>query len=199
MQTVAERLDEKGNLAASFFFLRGAGARSKFTHVIATIAYHISHSIPNSQPLIQQAFQADPTLVSQSTWHQLRKLVLDPLKQIPPQTKPMIIVVDALDECDDHSSITEFIGLLFETYDHFPFRFLLASRIENYIDMAFTTGQAPSMTCFMKLETFDAGHDISTFLTSRFDEFCKQRPRLFQNTQQMWPASKDLAALANKS
>ncbi|KAG6824492.1 hypothetical protein H0H87_011647, partial [Tephrocybe sp. NHM501043] len=111
----------------------------------------------------------------------------------------MIIVVDALDECDDHSSITEFIGLLFETYDHFPFRFLLASRIENYIDMAFTTGQAPSMTCFMKLETFDAGHDISTFLTSRFDEFCKQRPRLFQNTQQMWPASKDLAALANKS
>ncbi|KAG6824071.1 hypothetical protein H0H87_012602, partial [Tephrocybe sp. NHM501043] len=102
MQTVAERLHEKGNLAASFFFLRGAGARSQFTRVIATMAYHISHSIPDSQPLIQRALQADPTLVFQSTQHQLQKLVLDPLKQIPPQTKPMIIVVDALDECDDY-------------------------------------------------------------------------------------------------
>ncbi|KAG6844681.1 hypothetical protein H0H87_004721 [Tephrocybe sp. NHM501043] len=199
MQTVAERLDEKGNLAASFFFLRGAGARSEFTRVIATIAYHISHSIPDSQPLIQQALHADPTVVSQPIQHQLQKLVLDPLKQIPTQKRPMIIVVDALDECDDYKSITEFIQLLVEAYDHFPFRFLLASRIENHIAQAFTGDQAQSMTCFLKLETFDATYDITTFITSRFDEIRKHRPRLFQKTEQMWTASEELAALAEKS
>ncbi|KAG6833355.1 hypothetical protein H0H87_008531, partial [Tephrocybe sp. NHM501043] len=199
MQTVAERLAKNGDLAASFFFLRGAGARSEFTRFITTIAYHISHSIPGSQPLIQQAFQADPTLVAQSTQHQLQKLVLDPVNQILLQTKPMIIVVDALDECNDYKSITEFICLLVQTYDYFPFQFLLASRIENHIAQAFTSDQAHSMTCFLKLETFDAAHDIATFLTFRFDEICKHHPRLFQDTQEKWPSSQDLLALAEKS
>ncbi|KAG6852264.1 hypothetical protein C0991_001442, partial [Blastosporella zonata] len=34
MQTVAERLNGEGSLAASFFFLRGAGARSEFKRFI---------------------------------------------------------------------------------------------------------------------------------------------------------------------
>ncbi|KAG6863117.1 hypothetical protein C0991_008077 [Blastosporella zonata] len=130
---------------------------------------------------------------------QLQKLVIDPLGHILPRTKHMIIVVDALDECDDHKSIADFIGLLVQTYNDLPFRFLLASRAENHIAEAFTLDAAQSITCFLKLESFDSGQDITVFLTSRFDTIRKQHPRLFQDMEREWPSSVDLMALAKKS
>ncbi|KAG6852021.1 hypothetical protein C0991_004044, partial [Blastosporella zonata] len=199
MQTVAERLNGEGSLAASFFFLRGAGARSEFTRFIVTLAYHISYSIPDSQPFIHDALRMDPTLLSQSMKTQLQKLVIDPLGHILPRAKQMIIVVDALDECDDHKSIADFIGLLVQPYNDLPFQFLLASRAENHIAEAFALDAAQSITCFLKLESFNSRQDITVFLTSRFDTICKQRPRLFQDMQEKWPSSDDLMALAKKS
>jgi len=44
-------------LAASFFFLRGAGDRSKIARFIRTLAYHISVSIPATQPLLEDALR----------------------------------------------------------------------------------------------------------------------------------------------
>jgi hypothetical protein len=52
-QTIAKRYDDKGRLLASFFFLRGAGDRSVIAHLIPTLAYQVSHSIPATKPLIE--------------------------------------------------------------------------------------------------------------------------------------------------
>jgi len=199
MQTVAERLEGKGNLAASFFFLRGAGVRSNFKRFITTIAYHMSLSIPTSQPFIQRALGKDPTIPSQSMADQLRKLVTEPLGHILLGKKPLVVVVDALDECDDRESIRQFISLLVRTCGDHPLRFLLASRAEDHIRQAFVWDAAQSTTYFLELEKFDAGGDISVFLRSKFDEIRGSRPRLFQDMQGEWPPSEQLTALAEKS
>jgi archaellum biogenesis ATPase FlaH len=201
MQTAAERLKEMGVLAASFFFLGGAGLRSEFTRFITTIAYHISLSIPTSQPFIQRALQKDPTVPSHSMQDQLRELVLEPLGQTPLGTKPLVVVVDALDECDDRESIVQFIGLLAQTCseDRLPLRFLLASRAEDHIRQAFASNAAQSSTYLLELETFNAGGDITLFLGSKFNAIRERSPRLFQDTPGEWPSSKQLTALAKKS
>jgi len=199
MQTVAERLKGKGNLAASFFFLRGAGGRSKFERFVTTIAYHISLSIPASRPFIQRALQKDPTIPSQSMQDQLRELVTEPLGHISLGMNPFVVVVDALDECDDRESIRQFINLLAGTCGDLPLRFLLASRAEDHIRQAFTSDAAQSTTYLLELERWEAGSDITLFLRSKFDGIRGQNPRLFQDTHGEWPPSQQLIALAEKS
>ena len=199
MQTVAVRLRGKGNLAASFFFLRGAGDRSKFKRFITTIAYHISLSIPTSRPYIQRALHEDPTIPFQSMQDQLRELVTVPLGHIPLGTKPLVVVIDALDECDDRESIRQFISLLARTYGDHPLRFLLASRAEDHIRQAFALDSPHSVTYFLELDKFNAGSDITVFLRFKFNEIRRQRRRLFQDTHGQWPPSQQLTALAQKS
>ena len=178
MQTAAEHLKGMGSLAASFFFLRGAGIRSEFTRLITTIAYHISLSIPTSQPFIQRALQKDPTIPSHSMQDQLRELVIEPLGQIALRTKPLVVVLDALDECDDRKSIHQFIRLLAETCrkDRLPLQFLLASRAEDHIHQAFASNAVQSTTYFLELENFNADRDITVFLRFKFDEVREQNP-----------------------
>lgn len=202
MQTLANRLDVKGKLAASFFFQRGASLRSEFTRFITTIAYHITLSVPACQPSIQRTLQKDPTIPSQSIQDQFWKLVVEPFKQNPlDKTKFLVVVVDALDECNDHDSIRIFITLLTQTCgkDSLPLRFLLASRAEDHIRQSFASDSAQSTTYILELEKFNADRDITIFLRSKFDEIRHLNPRQFQCVQGRWPSSQQLAELAKKS
>ena len=49
---VAELYAAKGRLAADFFFLRGAGNRSKIAGLIPTLAYQLSISLPRTKSFI---------------------------------------------------------------------------------------------------------------------------------------------------
>ena len=98
-----------------------------FKHFITTIAYHISLSIPTSQPLIQHALQQDPIVPSHSMEDQLWEVVAEPFGHVAPGTKPFVVVVNALNECDDRKIVCKFINLLAETCSDYPLRFLLVS------------------------------------------------------------------------
>ena len=208
MQTVAERLAilDKGVLAGSFFFLRGAGARSKFTRVITTLAYHISRSIPETKDPIQDALQDDPTIPHQSIRDQFRKLVVSPLQQLDEtkfaeEAKSFVVIMDALDECDDHESICEFITALAQTYSQGQLRlkFLLASRAENHLRKIFASEMVRARTYSLELEHFDAQDDITTFLESQFMKIRHENDRTFQGLDENWPSDVQLAALSKKS
>jgi len=202
MQTVAERLDvsDKAVLAGSFFFLRGAGARSKFTRVIATLAHHISQSIPETKDSIQHALQNDPTIPQQSIKDQFQKLIVSPLQQLD-ETKSFVVVMDALDECDDHESVCDFITVLAQTYSQgqLCLKFLLASRAEDHLHKIFASEMVHARTNTLELEHFNAQDDITTFLESRFMKIRRQNDRIFQGLDGNWPSDVQLTALSEKS
>jgi len=202
MQTVAERLavPDKGVLVGSFFFLRGAGARSKFTRVVTTLAYHISRSIPETKDSIQHALQDDPTIPQQSIEDQFQKLVVSPLQQLD-ETKSFVVVMDALDECDDHESICDFISILAQTYSQGQLRlkFLLASRAEDHLRKIFASEMVHARTNSLELGYFDAQNDITTFLKSRFTKIRRENDRTFQGLDGNWPSNVQLTALSKKS
>ena len=202
MQTVAERhaVSDKAILAGSFFFLRGAGARSKFTRVIITLAYHISQAIPEAKDSIQHALQNDPTIPQQSIEDQFQKLVVSPLQQLG-GTKSFVVVMDALDECDDHESICEFITVLAQTYSQGRLRlkFLLASRAEDHLCKIFASEMVRARMHSLELGDFDAHDDITTFLKSRFMKIRLVNHRMLQGLDGNRPSNTQLTALSEKS
>ena len=52
-QAIAERYAAQGRLAASFFFLRGAGDRSTFARLIPTLSHQLSIAAADTKPVIQ--------------------------------------------------------------------------------------------------------------------------------------------------
>ena len=142
-QTIAQHYDDKGRLLASFFFLRGAGDRSIITRLIPTLAYQLSISMPATARLIRDVLQKEPGIFSQSHTHQFKRLVVEPIMAARntivarlPWTKPAVIVMDALDECDDKDLMAEFIGAVlgaFQANRRLPFRVLFTSRVEEHI------------------------------------------------------------------
>lgn len=200
-QTIAEQFAAEGTLAASFFFLRGAGHRSKFSRLLTTLAYQFTLSMPTTKPVLERALEGDHSIPYQSIDDQLRKLIIAPVLAADRPIRPMVIIIDALDECDDFKSITDFIVILAaicSSCQH-VLRFLLTSRAEDYIRQNFYIDTVHSSTYFTALEDFDAHADILSFLQSRFADIYRKNPRLFQGIPQPWPLRADLESLSRQS
>ncbi len=98
-RTVAEDAKRCELLGASFFFSRQEKKLSDPHLFIRTIAYQLSRSYPEARPVIINVFRHDPDIVEKSFSIQFTKLILEPLSKIT--SKRVVIVVDALDECDN--------------------------------------------------------------------------------------------------
>lgn len=204
-QTVAEWYAVDKRLAASFFFLRGAGNRSKIANLIATLAYEISLSVPGTKPFIQKVLQNHPSITRQSLAHQFEKLLADPVRaardSTHPPEKPMVIVVDALDECDDKELMAEFVNVVIDAcreYGGLPFRVFFTSRLGDYIQEELKTHESRSVTCHLALQDFDARSDIHKFFQTRFSNIYDRNHRRMKNVALPWPSQSDLNALTAK-
>jgi hypothetical protein len=88
-QAIVERYATQNRLAASFFFLRGAGSRSSIARVISTIAHQLSVSLPAVKPFIQHVIDSERQITTQSLWYQFRKLVIQPILAVCKPTHPL--------------------------------------------------------------------------------------------------------------
>ncbi|KAF7966258.1 hypothetical protein HWV62_39413 [Athelia sp. TMB] len=204
-QTVAESCARDGTLAASFFFLRGAGGRSSIRHFITTLAFQITVSVPEVKPIVEMILQHDPTILYQSITYQLQNLIFVPLMvlaQTDTTSRPLLIVVDALDECSERNLMREFIAALAHACHvgrHLRLRWLLTSRGEEHIRQSFSGAASQHLTTVVQLDNFDARLDIKTFLEARFSEIIRDNPRLFHGIPQPWPSLDDFWALVDRS
>ncbi len=107
-RTIAQSFAEKGDLGASFFFKRSEPDRRNAARLFSTISADLATKEPALAAHIQQAINADPAVVGKPLNEQFEKLVLQPLlylECVPDKIKRIVLVIDALDECerDDES------------------------------------------------------------------------------------------------
>ena len=197
-QTIAELCADAGTLAASFFFFRGAGSRSRITSFITTLAYQLSISIPAVRVPLQELLQRDPSIPHQSLENQFRKLIVEPILTLREPIRRMVIVCDALDECDDKDEVADFIEIITRT-SQLPFLFLFTSRVEEHIQKKFETLAAQSAIHLLRLEDFNANADIRTFIRSRFSTIREENHRVMRHIPQPWPSSHDLEEIVGKA
>jgi len=81
-RTMAEKLHSRQQLLATFFFSRADSSRNTIKSVIATLAYNIALSVPESRPLIVATIENDPLILNRSFAHQLEELILGPLRNL---------------------------------------------------------------------------------------------------------------------
>jgi hypothetical protein len=202
-RTVAHLCEESGRLCASFFFFRGVGRRSTITHFISTIAYSMALSIPATRQYIENVLHSDHHILHRSHERQFQKLIVEPIRSVTFPDLPMVIVVDALDECDDWQRISEFIDIVAFAFQDsrmaLPLRFFFTSRVEEHIRSKFAAYPAHDITYCLSLQEFSADDDIHTFLQTRFASIYQQKRRQIGNISLPWPSQGDLDELVKKS
>ena len=212
-QTIAEHYATEGRLLGSFFFLRGAGERSHISCLIPTLAHQISVSVPAAKPSLERALREEPALLkpSVSLAHQFQKLIIDPthstIFKILSSTEAFsgfarqkILVIDALDECDDKAEMAAFIDVLINVStggSYLPFRIFLTSRVEEHIRKRFDNSGAQSVLYRLDLANYDARLDIQVYFEKQFNCIYNQNLRMMQRVSKPWPSTKDLAILLN--
>jgi hypothetical protein len=200
-KTVAELCAGVNRLGASFFFIRGAGRRSRFTSFIPTLAYHLAFSVPATKSYIENVLRSDHHITHRSLERQFRKLIIEAIRSVDPPIPPTVIIVDGLDECEDKEKIADFIDIVARTLrdDRLAIRFLFTSRVDDHIQKKFLTSPAMDTTYHLNLANFNADHDIRTFFRSRFSTIYQENRRLMSNVSHPWPSDSALTELVVKS
>ncbi|KAE8378117.1 hypothetical protein BDV26DRAFT_292593 [Aspergillus bertholletiae] len=198
-RTVCKFLQEQGLLGGSFFFKRGKSDCGRAERFIPTIVRQIIIQEPRIIPNVRRAIQRDPSIATKSLGEQFNKLLLEPLlavKDNPERTSFLVIVIDALDECDPENDIGLLLRLLpmISTQSSIRIRVFLTSRPEIPVREGFhnvsedihrSIGLHEIVECSIK-------HDILLFMNDRFEEM---RRKL--SVPQDWPGEKKIQDLVN--
>jgi len=170
-RTIARKLAERKRLAASFFFTRGKKDISHSRKFFTTIAAQLAISLPVLRVSISDAITKNPDIFKQGLREQWSQLILNPLRNVPTQSIQLVVVIDALDECDSMQDIQLILLLLAEAKDLATVRIkiFLTSRPEIPIFDGFRQLSGEAYQDFIlhniPLDTVNA--DISTFFRQK--------------------------------
>ena len=166
-RTVAGRYSKQGCLGASFFFSRGGGDIGHAGKFVTTVALQLANSVPTLHQYICDAITEQSDIASRSLHDQWHHLVLGPLSKLDGYENPplYVLVVDALDECDDEKNI---LYLLSEarSLENVHLRIFLTSRPEVPIRSVFSYMPDAEYQDFILHNVAPSAidHDISIFL-----------------------------------
>lgn len=160
-------------LGASFFFKRGEGDRGSSYRFFSTIIRQLVVNIPEIDHLVAKAIHSDPFIFDKDLSEQFDKLILAPLTTI---TSTFVVVVDALDECDNENHI-RIILRLWSLLPRARLKLFLTSRPETPIRLQFS-----AMTeCYqhLKLElSLNLQQDLAIYIRDEFRQIQAEHPDL---------------------
>ncbi|KAI4916361.1 uncharacterized protein J4E92_009278 [Alternaria infectoria] len=202
-RTVARRLNDQRRLGASFFFSKGGGDVSHAGKFVTSIAVQLASHVPGIHQHLADVLKKFPNISSLSLRDQWRHLVLD-FSFAPALTidaSSVILVVDALDECDNGDDIGRIIELLAEArdLDGLRLRILVTSRPEVPIRHGFESFDHMSSTLLQRyvlhrIAPNIVNADIALFLSHNLKTIGKQ-----QYLTANWPGAKVIATMTERA
>jgi WD40 repeat protein len=203
-RTIAYELSCKEALGASFFFKRGEGDRGKAARFFPTIATQLIRRLPSLTPHIQDAIETDSRISEMAVSKQFENLIRLPLVKIPsnPQNRPtIVIVIDALDECDEEKDIQAIVSLLpqVKQVTSVRLKFFVTSRPEIPVYVEFKRIRESYRDFILHLVDEDTiEYDITAFLSSKLVEIRDDyniHPLGGQHLLESWPSSTEVRGL----
>ena len=166
--------------------------RRTIRHVVPTLIRQLLVAVPELVPILQNIVQRDPSILQSAFEDQVQRLILDPLRALPPSKYPRLILFDALDECDDAEAILRLISLLVDpnSNPHFPLRVFITSRPEPAIRELFDAIQLPIYT--LNLRDFSSNDDIRLFLAHSLQDIRRSRSSVMVDLPPLWPSDSEL-------
>ncbi|CAE6488778.1 unnamed protein product [Rhizoctonia solani] len=132
--SLCEKLEARKQLAASFFCTRSSPECREAKRIIPTIAYQLARRFLPFRYSLCQRLKQDPDINTGQLSDQFDLLLKKPLLAAKDKlSNNLIIVVDALDECNDPHIVELFLDLIFRSVLELPIKFFVTSRPEPAI------------------------------------------------------------------
>jgi hypothetical protein len=197
-RTIARELHDGGHLGASFFFSRGGGDVGHAGLFVTTIARQLATSkhltVDSKQTLranISKAVSDCPDIVRKARQDQWKILVMEPISRLgsrvrvlesiermirfAPPSRVLVIVLDALDECEAENDIKSILQLLAQarSLPTARLRVLVTSRPETpvYLGLYAVPTIVYRQLVLDDLSESTVNQDIRALFISNFDAF----------------------------
>jgi hypothetical protein len=200
-RTVADMFYAQKRLAASFFFSRGGGDVGSAAKFFTTVARQLGDISPALRRHICVAIAEQKEIAGQTLRDQWNQLILQPLSKLDPTSlqSSLIIVIDALDECEGDSDIRLLLQLLAEAKNlkGIQLRIFLTSRPEIPIRLGFRPMPAilHHDLVLHDVPRIIVDRDISLFLRVQFREVSSNSEYLPAD----WPGDEAIDCLVQKA
>jgi len=197
-RTVARRWNDEKRLGASFFFSRGQGDLANASKFFATLACQLAHTQPSLATPIREAIRNNPNITKQGLQDQWEHLIRRPLSQIKEPPSELMLVIDALDECDGERDVSLILHLLSQanSLGTVRLKIFVTSRPETPIQLGFKALSNDAHRDFALHAILDAvvDHDISVLLQHEFEAI-----RNRHGLPDEWPDASCLRRLVQKA
>ncbi|CAE7231712.1 unnamed protein product [Rhizoctonia solani] len=121
----AKALYDRRKPAASFFCSK---VDRDVSRIIPTIAYQLASLSPVFRDQLGGLLEKDPSLASSTGIpHQFEHLLKTPFKGVDQGSEDIVVLIDALDECDDREQVGYFLDQLAQWIEGLPLKFLVTS------------------------------------------------------------------------
>ncbi|KAK6967090.1 WD40 repeat-like protein [Favolaschia claudopus] len=193
--SISEHFRVLGRLGAQIRFSRNHGDRSDKTVVLHTIASGLANTHPHIKQAICNTLAHDSHLVEAPPETQFEELILNPLNSVKQHlVGPLIIVIDALDECAEDSR-NWMIKLIANSFPKLPaaFRVLVTSRPEQDITRIFTKDITAIHQCPLNTNQ-ETNSDISIYIHHHLKIIQDDR-----GLGSQWPEENTVDQLINRS
>jgi hypothetical protein len=198
-RTIAREYYEQ-NLGANFFFSRGGGDAGHANKFFTSIAVQLATKSPSLERCIREAVKEHNNVADQSLHDQWRQLVFRPLSKLDSNFPhpSLLVVVDALDECDNDSDIRAIVTLFAESRSlrKVRLRIFITSRPETPIRLGFSQVTKAIYQDFVLHDISRAvvDHDIFLFLERNLEKI-----RLECEAPAYWPGEQAIRSLVRKA
>ncbi|TVY74085.1 Vegetative incompatibility protein HET-E-1 [Fusarium oxysporum f. sp. cubense] len=172
-RTIAQMRHDRRDLGASFFFKRGEIDRGNLAKFVPTLARQLAWSMSGVALFVKKAIDADPDIVGKAVREQFEKLIREPLSKaaaMPSTPFSVVMIIDALDECEREADVRSLVNILSQTQIHRPrLKVLLTSRPELPVRLGFGEIQGTYKYFVLhEIPVQTVEHDISAFLAHEF-------------------------------
>ena len=171
--SICASLHDREQLAGAFFCRRDDPNLSKHRNILPTLINKLAGTFPLFRGIVANRLRNDANLTPQSM---KGSLFLDLICDLPRQPKhPLVLVIDALDECGDERSRPSLLKVLTDASSRAPWlKIIITSRPEDDIQCFFNALAQSSYSSYNLAADQTSSTDLRTFAQSEFDSVAKR-------------------------
>jgi hypothetical protein len=201
--SVALLAEAQGVLGASFFCSRDSDDRSNISFIFPTIASLLSQYSPEFCAQLVTAVKEYPDIGYALPDEQLKRLIVEPLGRMASFQRPLVIIVDALDECKDDKTPEKILLALSRHIHSIPFlKFFVTSRPVFSTRSAFldpSLDRLSEIFILHEVEKARIDHDLGLFFRARLSDMTQRFNHGKPQDNMPWPSERLVDQLVVKS
>jgi len=134
LYTLCEWLEGNARLGGNYFCSRISSSCRDVNNIVPTLAYQLAQYSPAFRSKLCKVLETKPQSSKLDVRSQFKNLLQEPMQMVEAaMPENVVVVIDALDECDDGDAFQLFLETLLKLAANLPIKFFLTSRPEPVI------------------------------------------------------------------